>query len=107
MERIEDRGEVATTPINAFEMCLGASLTGRRENLASTVEMLRNLTLLPFDLEACVEAGRIAGTLREKGEGLEIRDALIAGITKRHGETLITRNVKHFKRVEGLKFEKW
>jgi predicted nucleic acid-binding protein len=106
-EDLEVKGEVATTPISAFEMCLGAYIIGRQEYVASTLEMLRNITLLPLDLEACIESGKIAAQLRSRGEGFDIRDALIAGVVKRHGETLVTRNLKHFERVDGLKVKKW
>ena len=88
-------------------MCLGAYASGRSGNIDSTIEMLRNLIFLPIDLESCIEAGRIASALRGAGEGLDARDALIAGIVRRHGETLVTRNLKHFSRVDGLKVKKW
>lgn len=88
-------------------MCLGAHASGRPENIVSTIEMLRELVLLPMDLESCIEAGKIASTLRETGEGLYVRDALIAGIVMRHGETLVTRNLRHFNRVDGLRVKKW
>ena len=108
-EAIEEYAEreVSTTPINAFEMCLGAYASSRPDNLLKTVEMLTNIPLLPLDLEACIEAGRIGGSLRKSGEGIDARDALIAGIVKRHEETLITRNAGHFDRVDGLKIRKW
>ncbi len=104
---LDAQSNVSTTPISAFEMCLGAHASGRRENINSTIEMLQSLVLLPLDLESCIEAGKIAATLRGVGVGLDVRDALIAGIVKRHGETLLTRNLKHFNRIDGLKVKKW
>jgi predicted nucleic acid-binding protein len=106
-EAAEKYGDVATTAISAFEMVLGAYATRRNENILSTLEMLENITILQLDLEASVDAGRIGGTLRNKGEGLDARDVLIAGIVKSHGETLITRNTGHFSRVDGLKTKMW
>jgi len=104
---LDQQSNVSITPISAFEMCLGAHASGRPENIVSTIEMLRELVLLPMDLESCIEAGKIASTLRETGEGLYVRDALIAGIVMRHGETLVTRNLRHFNRVDGLRVKKW
>lgn len=75
--------------------------------MAKTLEMLRSISLLPFDLESCAEAGRIAAELRERGEALDARDAMIAGIVRRNGETLVTRNIRHFSRIDGLKVEAW
>jgi tRNA(fMet)-specific endonuclease VapC len=88
-------------------MCLGAYTSGRPENINSTNEMLQSLLLLPLDLESCIVAGRIAAGLRGAGEGIDVRDALIAGVVIRHGETLVTRNLRHFNRIDGLKFKKW
>ena len=34
-------------------------------------------------------------------------DLLIACIALAHGETLVTRNVRHFKQVPGLTIENW
>jgi tRNA(fMet)-specific endonuclease VapC len=90
-----------------LEMILGDFVKVKKDNINGTVEMLRNVNLLPLDLEACIESGKIAANLRSMGEGLEARDALIAGIVKRHGEILVTRNLKHFSRVDGLKVKKW
>lgn len=37
------------------------------------------------------------------GEPIGMGDSLIAGIVLAHGETLMTRNRRHFGRVEGLR----
>jgi len=75
--------------------------------VAKTLELLRSISLLPFDLESCAEAGRIAAELRRQGESIDARDVMIAGITRRHNETLVTRNDRHFARIAGLKVEAW
>jgi predicted nucleic acid-binding protein len=105
--KLDQQQNVSTTPISAFEMCLGAYASGRLENINSTIEMLKSLLMLPMDLKSCLEAGKIAAILRGAGEGLDVRDALIAGVVKRHGETLVTRNLRHLSRIDGLKIQKW
>ena len=98
----------ATTPVNAFELFLGAYLSERRDaNLTVVRELLSNLELLEFDLRSCEEAGSIAAGLRSQGESVDVRDSMIAGIASRFEETLLTRNVEHFSRVKELKVEKW
>jgi tRNA(fMet)-specific endonuclease VapC len=42
-----------------------------------------------------------------KTNPIEEADLLIAAISASKGELLITRNVKHFERVPGLKVERW
>ena len=105
-----DREDVkkATTPINAFELFLGAYLSERRDaNLTVVRELLSNLELLEFDLRSCEEAGLIAAGLRSRGEPIGVRDSMIAGIASKFEETVLTRNIEHFSRVKELNVEKW
>ena len=38
---------------------------------------------------------------------MDFRDAMIAGIVKSNGLTLVTRNREHFSRVSDVKLEVW
>lgn len=97
-----------TTPINAFELFLGAYLSERRDvNLVAVRELLSNLELLEFDLRSCETAGSIAAELGRRGEPIGIRDSMVAGVASRFEEALLTRNVEHFSRVKELRIEKW
>jgi len=51
--------------------------------------------------------GEIYADLKKKGELINDADILIAGIVKAHNATLVTNNVKHFSRVQGLQIENW
>lgn len=97
-----------TTPINAFELFLGAYLSERREaNLTTVRALLSNLELLQFDLRGCERAGSIEAGLRRRGQPIGVRDSMIAGIASRFEETLLTRNAEHFSRVRELRIERW
>lgn len=52
--------------------------------------------IIPFDLDAAVEYGRLMATARAHGVGLPILDGQIAAIALAHRATLATRNVRHF-----------
>jgi len=41
------------------------------------------------------------------GNPVNILDVLIAGIVMVNKEELLTRNVNHFNRINGLKWKKW
>ena len=71
-----------------------------------------------FDSEEARRAGQKGGEvvsrnrahmadLRRKGTPLEDADILVAGIAPLHDAVLVTRNLKHFRRVEGLRLESW
>lgn len=55
--------------------------------------------VVPFDLTAAVEYGRLMATARSAGVGLPILDGQIAAIARAQGAALATRNVKHFEQT--------
>lgn len=103
-QALETSGEpkCVTAPV-AAEILIGAALRGGRA-LDRARELLGSLVLLPFDLEACEEAGRLGSLLISRGEELSSADLIIAAITKRHGQRLLTRD-QAFARIRGLTVE--
>jgi predicted nucleic acid-binding protein len=101
---IEASGEprCVTAPA-AAEIMIGAHLRGGRAPDRAR-ELLASLVLLPFDAEACEEAGRLGAQLIARGEELSTPDLFIAAITKRHGQRLLTRD-RSFARIRGLTVE--
>lgn len=72
------------------------------------VVLNKDLYILDFEIvnisETIVaEFGRMKAALEIKGEKLDDFDLLIAASAKVMNLTLVTRNVKHFKRIKGLK----
>jgi tRNA(fMet)-specific endonuclease VapC len=77
----------------------GASLLKAQELLFRTETLLNELLIIPIDRSASIEFDR----LREIGRA----DLLIASITLANRATLVTRNLRHFKQIPGLKLENW
>ncbi len=95
-----------TTVINAFELYAGAYYTGGRA-VREAKNLLSKFHILTFD-DACAErAGEIFATLKKEGLSLDVRDVMIAATVATYDLTLITRNVKHFSRIKGLKVRSW
>ena len=86
------------TAVSAFELALGR---GYARNSAP-VEALLSTQCLPLTREAALRGGDVLRELRAAGAGIEIRDAMQAGICLEARAQLVTRNVRHFKRVPGL-----
>ncbi len=104
VKALEDSGEPRCAAAPAIsEMLIGAYRVGGRE-LEQARALADSLTLLDFDLEACHEAGRLGAALMGRGEAMSSNDLLIAAISKRHGQRLITRD-RGFARVRGLSVE--
>lgn len=74
---------------------------------ARVADVLASLPVLPFDEVAATHAGRIDGELRRRGEPIEPEDAMIAGSAIARGESLVTRNPRHFGRVPGMRLESY
>ena len=94
-------GRLRLTAITAFELRLGADFLRRRKG----IEALLAGRSLPLDTSGALRAGEALIALRREGRGIDIRDALVAGVCRRFDLPLATRNVRHFARVEGLRLE--
>jgi tRNA(fMet)-specific endonuclease VapC len=86
------------TAVTAFELALGRSY---REN-QRPVHALLAAPLLTLTRKAGLRGGALLSELRGRGEAIDVRDAMQAGICLETGATLVTRNISHFDRVPGL-----
>lgn len=75
-----------------------------RERMDETLVGLPVVDLTAEDVET---TGKVAGELRACGLPIGDIDTLIAGQALARGWTVVTRNVKHFGRVEGLPLIDW
>lgn len=99
--------ENATTTINEFEVVCGAVYRGNEEGIKKTKEVFNKLTIFGFDRNAAQKAAEIYATLKKSGAQLDAKDLFIGAIVASNNGTLLTRNLKHFERIHGLKVEKW
>lgn len=96
-----------TTQINMYEILNGLFYKQISSKKMSEVSSLfENLRLLSLDENGIVKAADICAELMRKGQIIDDCDCLIAGILLSKGvDTIVTRNAKHFSRIEGLKVE--
>jgi tRNA(fMet)-specific endonuclease VapC len=88
-----------TTVITEFELLSGVRT--RRE--ATAVEALLDvLDVFSLDSAAARRAAEVRRTLESKGQTIGMADSLIAGICLERNGILLTRNMKHFSRVDDL-----
>jgi len=107
ISRLEDEFILATTAINIFELYYGAFKTKKASKNAKAVgELATRLEVLRFTERSAEISGRIIAELEREGRPLDFRDAMIAGIVLENQVTLFTRNLRHFKRISGIKLHK-
>lgn len=104
IEQFEEEFELATTTINLFELYYGAYKTKKVEkNVRSVNELAKRLELLKFTDKSAEISGRIIAELERKGQSVEFRDVMIASMVMDNGVMLWTENVKHFRKIEGVR----
>jgi tRNA(fMet)-specific endonuclease VapC len=100
--------EVALPAIVAYEVwvgVLGSQSAGRRE--AQYAQFLATVDVLPFDHAVSRRAAELRLALERNGEPIGPMDTLIAATALAHDATLVTRNLREFGRVRGLKVVDW
>jgi tRNA(fMet)-specific endonuclease VapC len=99
------------------ELCLSVIVLAEREfgvtkgtkaharlQLAALAQVL---PVEPFTRDDCSHYAAIRHDLEARGEGIGPLDTLIAAQALRLGATVVTRNLREFGRVPGLKAENW
>ena len=101
--RVDDllaRGVLYTTVITRFELLSGAK---NPRVLGRLMDLLDAVPAVDLDTGAADAASEIRRSLEQVGHSIGMADSLIAGIVLSNGGTLLTRNLQHFERVQGLK----
>ena len=99
-----------TSSINLGEMVYGAyRQTEQTARLLIRLEqaILPNVTILPFDTTAARIYGEVRAALERMGTPIGDADTRIASVALARNFTVVTGNVRHFRRVPGLRVENW
>ena len=100
-------GDVAVSSITVAELAFGVAKTGSQRNRDALQAFLLPLEIVTFDLEAALTYGDVRAELEAKGKPIGPLDTMIAAHARALGLTLVTNNVREFKRVRGLTVENW
>ena len=108
-EGIEKNGStIAVTPISIFELFVGVTLSIKQDQERNKINRVINgLSIISSDEDSARAAGRIFAEKRKNRSVIDPEDSMIACICSRRNEILITRNVKHFNDIEGLRIESY
>jgi tRNA(fMet)-specific endonuclease VapC len=113
-EVIEDRvidvglANVGVTILTCCELYYGAYKSHRIEENLEAIEKLKARVAVIHTSEGVDKTfGRIKADLEKQGKPLDDSDMLIASIVATEGCVLVTNNVDHFHRIQGLEIENW
>jgi tRNA(fMet)-specific endonuclease VapC len=100
--------EVAIPAVVAYEVWVGVpGLQNARRRQSEFEQFLAAVAVLPLDAEAARAAAELRKKLEDAGEGIGPIDTLVAATALAQNGTLVTRNVREFSRVQGLRVENW
>lgn len=107
--RLELEGEssICSSIIVASELRYGVYKSASKGLALRVDTVLSAIEILPFDVPADSEYGKLRAQLAAHGKPIGPNDLLIAAHAVSLGLTLVTDNVGEFKRVSGLSVVNW
>lgn len=100
--------DVAVSSITFCELQYGISNSSRpTENQEALREFLAPLEILDFPAACAPLYGEVNAQLKKKGTPIGPLDLLIGIHAGHENATLVTNNVREFKRIPGLKVQNW
>jgi tRNA(fMet)-specific endonuclease VapC len=103
----QEPGTVCLSSITVSELGYGVAKSASARNRAKLEEFLLPFELLDFDVAAAWTYGAVRARLERKGALIGPLDMQIAAHALTQGCTLVTNNVREFRRVAGLSIENW
>ena len=113
---IEDQEDlIHITSITIYEMNIGFERTKRKiteqrykQLYKPWLEFISSMEIFALGYKEAERAAEIYDTLESQGQSIDDNDILIAGIMLTNGiKQLITKNVKHFERIEDIEIIKY
>ena len=100
--------DIGIPSIVLYELEVGiAKSTSPRKRMGQLEELTAVVQTLPLGAAEARVSAAIRSNLEKKGKPIGPYDVLIAGTAKACNATLVTRNIREFKRVRGLVLENW
>ena len=103
-----DIGDVCISTITLAELEYGVEKSNYSErNRLALSGFLASIEILPFSEKAATEYGKIRANLERQGKAIGAYDLMIGAHALSEKLTLITNNMKEFKRIFSLSLENW
>jgi tRNA(fMet)-specific endonuclease VapC len=111
LERVRTarREELATSVICVMELRYGTVRHPNGPALWDRIlgEVISRVRVLPLEMTAALRAGEVLASLATRGSPIGLEDVLIGATALQHDSVVVTRNLRHFERIAGLRVESW
>jgi len=100
--------QIKLPSITVAELYYGAEKSNfKAKNREKVKRFVSTFEIVSFDEKTCTAYAKIRHSLERSGTPVGPMDLLIASIGLAHNFTVVTNNIKEFKRVKGLKLQNW
>lgn len=100
--------EIAIPAIVLYELQVGiAKSSSPKKRVGQLAQLTSVVRVLPFQQQEADAAAAIRARLEKQGKPIGPYDVLIAGTALAVGASLVSRNLKEFRRIRGLRVENW
>jgi tRNA(fMet)-specific endonuclease VapC len=100
--------QLSISAVTLGELHYGVEKSGRRrENLEALDHFAARLAVLPFDAKAAAHYGDLRAEFERAGTPIGSNDLLIGAHARAEGLTVVTNNMREFRRLPGVKVENW
>ena len=101
-------GALAVSTVVLAELLYGAARHPKAVAIRREIaDLVSRLTVIPWDEAAAEHYGALRAALEKAGTPLGAMDMMIAAHARSVGATLVSNDVRHFDRVEGLRVANW
>lgn len=109
-ERFDEAGpgSLAVSAVVLAELLYGAERHPKAAVISREIrDLVSRLDVIPWDEGAAEHYGSLRTALEKKGRPLDAMDLMIAAHARSRGATLVSNDVRHFRKVEGLLVANW
>ena len=100
--------QVCVSSITLAELYYGAEKSARvLENIQEVEEFISRLDVLAFSAKAAKHYGQIRADLERAGTPVGPHDLLVGGHARAEGLIVVTKNLREFVRMPGVRVENW
>ena len=92
--------ELYISAVTLYELLMGAKDQEKKKDVKIVTEPT---IILPFNKSVAEQAGVTYHDLRKKNKMIEFRDLFIGATALAYDLPVLTKNLKHFERIDGLK----
>ena len=106
-EYLLQHNSINISVITYYEIMSGLTFINATKQIEIFENFCNTASILNLTKDSVINSAKIYSKQRSKGKAIDDIDIIIAGIALSNNLILVTNNIRHFEKVEGLKIENW